>query len=441
MHRYSNQSRAGRRLAGIVTAAMIALSACSVDDVLKVDNPDILDPGKLNTPAGAEGLRLGAIAKLNIATSGGESFFMYGGLMADEWRSSDTFTERDETDQRNVQISNANIDGGYRDLHRARIAAEQAIDALRAYAPNADPANIGLMYVIEGYIEVLLAEHFCNGVPMSDVVNGAIVYGTPLTGATIYQRAIAHADSALQFTAGDDQLRVQYGAKLVKGRALVDLGQFAQAATAVTGVPTNWTYQMEHDQTATSNALYRLNISERRYTVADRDGGNGLNFATAGDPRVPVGPRVAKGGFDSNTDLFRQNIWTAFESPATIMTGVEARLIEAEAQLQAGSTTQWLATLNTLRTTVNGLAALTDPGTAAARVDLQFRERAFWLFSTGHRLGDLRRLIRQYTRSASNVFPTGAFPKGGSYGPDVNFPVTQAEENNPNFTACLDRNP
>jgi hypothetical protein len=84
---------------------------------------------------------------------------------------------------------------------------------------------------------------------------------------------------------------------------------------------------------------------------------------------------------------------------------------------------------------------LLRPAAAAARIDPQFRERAFWLFSTGHRLGGLRRLIRQYTRSASNVFPTGVFPKGGSDGPDVNFPVTQAEENNPNFTACLDRNP
>jgi len=46
------------------------------------------------------------------------------------------------------------------------------------------------------------------------------------------------------------------------------------------------------------------------------------------------------------------------------------------------------------------LAALTDPGTAEARVDLLFRERAFWFFLTGHRQGDLRRLIRQYGRFA-----------------------------------------
>jgi hypothetical protein len=37
------------------------------------------------------------------------------------------------------------------------------------------------------------------------------------------------------------------------------------------------------------------------------------------------------------------------------------------------------------------------------------------------------------------VFPVGTHYKGGTYGPDVNLPVPQQEENNPNFTGCLDR--
>jgi starch-binding outer membrane protein, SusD/RagB family len=75
-------------------------------------------------------------------------------------------------------------------------------------------------------------------------------------------------------------------------------------------------------------------------------------------------------------------------------------------------------------------------------VDLIFRERAFWMFSTAHRLGDLRRLVKYYQRTPESVFPTGAWHKGGNYGPDVNFPVPQAEETNPNVTignTCTDR--
>jgi hypothetical protein len=74
-------------------------------------------------------------------------------------------------------------------------------------------------------------------------------------------------------------------------------------------------------------------------------------------------------------------------------------------------------------------------------VDLHFKERAYWLWQTGHRLGDLRRLIRDYGRDPETVFPSASYHKGGGYGTDVNFPVPIDEENNPNFEECLDRNP
>ncbi|HEU4787519.1 MAG TPA: hypothetical protein VFS57_08930, partial [Gemmatimonadaceae bacterium] len=82
------------------------------------------------------------------------------------------------------------------------------------------------------------------------------------------------------------------------------------------------------------------------------------------------------------------------------------------------------------------------PATKDAAIDLYFREKAFWVFSRGQRLGDLRRLIRQYGRTQDNVFPTGTFHKNGNppYGTDVNFPVTTNENPNPNFHGCIDRN-
>jgi hypothetical protein len=54
----------------------------------------------------------------------------------------------------------------------------------------------------------------------------------------------------------------------------------------------------------------------------------------------------------------------------------------------------------------------------------------------------MRRLIKFYQRNAESVFPTGDWHKGGPFGPDVNFPVPQAEETNPNVVAnntCTDR--
>ena len=75
-----------------------------------------------------------------------------------------------------------------------------------------------------------------------------------------------------------------------------------------------------------------------------------------------------------------------------------------------------------------------------AAIDLLFREKAFWTFTRGQRLGDLRRLVRQYGRAPENVFPEGEHYRGGPYGDDVNLPVPQQEENNPNFSGCTDRN-
>ena len=58
-------------------------------------------------------------------------------------------------------------------------------------------------------------------------------------------------------------------------------------------------------------------------------------------------------------------------------------------------------------------------------------------------LGDMRRLIRQYGRTAATVFPTGAmrYRPGNNYGNDVNLVIPFIERNNPKFNGCLDRNP
>jgi hypothetical protein len=105
---------------------------------------------------------------------------------------------------------------------------------------------------------------------------------------------------------------------------------------------------------------------------------------------------------------------------------------------------------------VGGLAPLVDSGAAmanaadagAARVAEVFHERAYWLFMTGHRQGDLRRLIRQYGtqypqfRSDQDVYPAGIYtaPGTGQYGTDVNVPIPTAEYANPHYHGCLDRN-
>jgi hypothetical protein len=95
-------------------------------------------------------------------------------------------------------------------------------------------------------------------------------------------------------------------------------------------------------------------------------------------------------------------------------------------------------TIGSFKTTA--LAALPTPASQDAAVTLFFREKAFWTFGRGQRLGDERRLIRQYKRTQDQVFPVGAFFKNGTYGVDVTLPVVDTERSNPNFHGCIDRN-
>jgi hypothetical protein len=186
-------------------------------------------------------------------------------------------------------------------------------------------------------------------------------------------------------------------------------------------------------------------LSTKNFGASNREGGNGLDYVSSADPRIKVDPTTGRG--QDGTPTPGMNHYPATDSPVAVATGIEARLIEAEAQLAAGSP-NWIVTLNALRASTQAygpvttpvMAPLVDPVTPAARVDMLFRERAFWMYLTAHRLGDMRRLIRQYGRGAETVFPTGNYFKGGAYGADVTLVPSQTETNNPDWTACTNRN-
>jgi starch-binding outer membrane protein, SusD/RagB family len=442
---------AARRTAA---AAVLALAACSPSDVLDVEDPDIINPSDVQSAAGAEAVRLGALARLNTATSGAESFFQLGGLFADEWNNGDSFIARQEIDQRVITTQNNFLTDASRALHRTRLSAGQAIDLIDEYNPTAPGWQTAEMFFVQAYVENLAAENYCDGLVFSGVEDGREVYGEPITTEAAFQRALGHADDGLGRITGStaSDARVRNALAVTRGRILLNLDRPADAAAAVAAVPTDFRYEMLHSASTTSNSFWNLNNLARRYSVSTNEGTNGLDFATAGDPRVPVctggdtacrAIGVTRNDRDDLTQPFYvQMLWPERESSVAIVGGIEARMIEAEAQLEAGNAAAALATLNAARTTVTGLAPLADAGTAAARVDQLFRERAFWFFGRGHRVGDLRRLIRQYGRSADAVFPTGAWHKGGNYGVDVTIPVPLAESNNPNVSAaetCLDR--
>ncbi len=464
-------------LALVGVALLVPLASCN--DPLRVSIPDIVQPGQLGDSASLGTVRSGVLGDFSIAytgdhpdgSGGSEGVIMYGGLLADEWINSETFPTRIEVDARTIQVTNADVDLWYRRMHQARNSAEKAAAQFAQFSTT-DPGHAEML-TLAGLTYVFLAETWCAGVTISHLKSdGSIAYGMPLTTHQILDTAIARFDAAIAATTDPDMTAF---AAVAKARALIDSGGFAAAGALAATVPTTFAYTQEHSENTDrqNNGVFNGNFPDQRYAVADGEGGNGFPFRSVADRRTTwIDPGIT--GFDNATELWTQQRYGSRKTPITVATGVEARLIQAEAALQAGDTLaggQFLAQLNDPRVNaanrgyfdpnpfvptdpttqpIGALSALTvaDIAPAGGAVKLLFAERARWLWLTAHRLGDMRRLVRPillggYGLAANAVFPTGPYFKVNfaNYGTDVNFPVPITEKQNPNFTACLDRNP
>jgi len=474
-----NHIMQGRVRATLLFAAAAAFIGCDPKTaLLEAVDPDIIDPSAVQSAAGAVAVRNGALQRLRAATADDESTWLFGGLLADEWASSSTFVQNDETDQRQIKLDNATVQGELRALYRVRTSANQAIVLLTKYRPT-PASDIAEMYFARGFAELQLASDFCNGIPLSDGAGDNIVYGAPLPVKDVFTVAVASFDTAISMTSATDNasVTINRAAKIGKARALLGIGldRAVDAATLVNGIPTTFRYDVTASLTGGNNILWSQPAGSNRYTVSDSVQGNNRSILvknatpilSAKDPRVPAHYKIASNckdtvkSQDGNTYVIQVDSLWGQTSAVAVVAGLDARLIEAEAALKAGNAAQMITILNTLRAsplqitapspTASGthpgwttpvMTALTDPGTQDGRVRLLFREKAFWQFGRGHRLGDLRRLIRDYGRApdGSDTFPVGTHYKGGTFGPDLNLPVTSDEQvGNPSFGGCLDR--
>jgi hypothetical protein len=435
-------NKIARRAFGVALTSL-ALMACTSDELLDVENPDVIEPGKLETAQGAATLYAGTLADFAQAHDGssdGSALGLFGGvvmtsgLFTDEFRFGGTPPEVRQLDLTDVQKENSFFRTTYLAMNQVREGAERAARTLTNTGNGAADKRIGEMHAVSGLIVTLLGELFCEGVPISSTASGSIEYGTPLSKAEIFALAVEKFNSASAAAAGD--AAVTSLAAVGRGRALLDAGQFAQAGAAVAAVPTAFEYVTNHgDAPLRVQNLMKGFIFDFDYlSVSNNEGTNGLNYATANDARV-VTNFAGPSRFDGETPHYQLLIYNSFANPVIVASGVEARLIEAEAALRANDVTTFTAKLDLARASF-GMGPVTDPGTAEGRVDLLFRERAFSLFATGHRLGDMRRLVTQYNRAANTVYPIGAYHKDNlTRGVDRSFVIPASEENNPNYSA------
>jgi hypothetical protein len=461
-------NRARWAFAAAAVPGLMAVTGCNFkDQLLQPQNPGIIDNSAVGSPAAAAALKIGAMGRIKVVYTSSETLWQEAGHLADEYMNADFQPDRNDVDQRTMATNSPYAN--YSSVTQTRGYIRDALVAEYKYEPT-KTTDIGELWMSLGFIEMSLGENFCNGIPLGNNTNGGVDYTSPsfkpLTNNEVFNTAIAHMDSAIALTGGSDSasIFVKRAALILKARMLVDQGQYAAAAALVptSAVPTTWQYLFTTSTASTSddNGIWTLNNSVSRVTVGDSiityqgktyQIPNAIPFYSLNDPRVPVvsGASQKLVAEDGLTPLYLQQIWKNRDDAVALAAGIDARMIEAEAKLNGGDIAGMMTILNAARAAPPRLGgvlqpaampALATPTSQDAAVSLFFREKAFWQFSRGFRLSDMRRLIRQYKRTQDKVFQTGPHYKGGTYGTDVNFPVPDAELVNPQFHGCIDRN-
>lgn len=452
------------------TLAVLTLqgTACNL-----LDNPTIpegtISPTIYHSKSGGLGLSVYATA---LFKDGLRGTLLDGGLLTDELnRDGVKWIDPNITplgfDERYLpEVEDITVFGGYRALHRLRGQAAMARVILERYAGDLSPAVRGRLYALEGYAIVLLADQYCAGVTLSTLdFEGDYTYKPSLTIAETYAEAVPMFDSALAISG--DSINIIALAKVGKARALVGAGRIVEAYPIATSVATEDVYQTRlsfWDVTETHLFAARANVS-------DREGLNGLPFISSRDPRSSSMEVVMRPSITSVTEdrvvAYPKKYEAADSFSFIVASGIEARLIEAEYHYTKGNLSEMLSILNHLRTDgtflsidtlpdgsadtiwsagsggVSGLGPLELPSDSDAALTLLFSERGYWLFLTGHRLPDLRRLVRLYSRDQSEVFPVGIYHYGasvyGEYQSHISLPIPRAERINPHFQGCTNR--
>jgi len=453
--------RAGRTAALGALAIAGLLSACDTT----VTSPDVLAANKLKGAAALPTQLAGAYGDFAQAYLGSgyagvidaqaeEGQIVVSGLLTDEMKESDFFTNHLQIDLRAQSRDNETLDDLWYLLQGAREASELTAANYVTY----DSTNVGRLTVLNlaGFSDVLLAESFCSNIPLSstNIGTGKVQYAPPVSTDSVLRVAKAHFLQVIALAATDTPAyAAQYeGLRATVGlaRALTFEGKLDSAATVAHLVPDGYADSIERsvNSPGEQNGVYYYTNIEVRYSVVSSEGGNGLPFlidGANGDPRINIGaPNISTLiGYDDFTVDTIQQKFPAYGSTGQLATATEARLIEAEYAIQTGSYGSALTLLNQARQDASpGMAPLASiPHSFASAIDTLFAERAYDLWLTGHREGDLRRLVRPtsgtlpgYGRDQSTVWPTGAYFKNGTYGTNVTLLIPRNEDNNPFYT-------
>jgi len=361
-----------------LTLPVFALAAC--DGLLEVQNEQqILEqdldqeaalPPVVNGVAGDWALMYtGAINIIGLV-----SFELIHTGSFPSWRSVET----------GLMDRTSNGNGVYNNLSRSIWVADDAArridEAFGGGGGMVEPAQVRTW---GGLAKIMMGDNFCEG-----TLDG----GPAMPPAEFYRLADQDFTEAMSLAssagAPDWAMRAQAG----RARARLMLGDYAGAMSDAKAIQAGYRFEAVYSQ---NSGRENNSVASLTRTLTRREAGVHPTFYD--DPRFIADPRTSfidrgpnETGPDPTRKYVEQEKYKLRDSPIPISTWQEARLMEAEAELNIGSAERAVDLINEVRAFVSLDPYEGEVSHAAVMAQIMY-ERSAELWLQGHRLNDLRR--------------------------------------------------
>ena len=436
---------------GLLLAAagmVLAVGACSFEEVLTVQNPDELDENQLANERFADVLV--ASVKGDLAEALDDPFIWRGSMFTDETLTGINWEQTARLNERIVQFDEGDADLMFTELSRARSQADSVSGRLKEWGFGGERLATTLAFA--GYSYIFMADAMCEA-----AINSEPNLFMPMD---LYSIAVERFNEALPLAAGDDDLSNLVLVGLT--RAHLNLGNYAQVMSSAAQVPEGFRYYAEYSNAdpAVENALsgftqggnHALSVHPTFLANPTEYGTSYDQTADLTDPRVQHFPewRLGHNRLTRIYTPYAPLMWSNYNgetladagSPSDLRgvdadgadiafsSGLEAQHNMMEAMLATGGDEATVLAFVDERRAFGNQDPVTLSG-AALETELRM-QRGKDFFLAGNRLGDLRRWLR----NGDDLFPSGAHPvtEWGQYGTATCFPLPLEEyEGNPNL--------
>ena len=421
----------------------VTLAACNIDSLLNVKEPGRVRVEALTDPSLATTLANGVVGDLECAWS---AYSAGAALISDQFiQASGNLNQRNWGSRRITaddasysQTSCAGAYGLYTPLHTARFQAEDVFKRLSDWTVAQVPNRVTLQATVKiygAYALVALGEGFCEM---------AIDGGPLMKPADVLQLARQRFTEGLALAVEANNADLRNMAAVGLARVELDLGNFAAAITAASGVTAGYVKNATRDESDTRryNSLC-ANVTcatfGRNASIAPTY--RAVTWQGVADPRVNVRTTNGLAADNATVLYFPGDKSTSRASPMPIASHKEARLIIAEANARLGNLAEARTIINALHTAA-GIPGY-DPTNTATRDDvvrqvIEERRRELFL-EGGHRLNDHLRFRGTpynipFKGEAGSFDPNGVDRTGLPYGSTTCFPLPTVERvRNPNI--------